>query len=65
MNNEIDALKGQEKDTTYELQRLNLLTNKLSEGMQMLSQDSMIMQLIQEQDIIDRKQIGLFGLKKN
>ena len=65
MNNEIDTLKGQEKDTTYELQRLNLLTNKLSEGMQMLSQDSMIMQLIQEQDIIDRKQIGLFGLKKN
>jgi len=32
LHNEIEALKGQEKDTIYELQRLNLLTNKLADG---------------------------------
>jgi len=30
-----------------------------------LLEDSMLMQMMQEQDIIDRKQINLVGIKKN
>ena len=32
---------------------------------QLLLEDMMLNQMMQEQDILDRKQIGLFGIKKN
>ena len=49
----------------YEFKRINSCLKFNSKILQLILEDSMINQLIQEQEIEDRKQIGLFGMKKN
>ena len=49
----------------YEFKRVNSCLKFNSKILQLILEDSMINQLIQEQEIEDRKQIGLFGMKKN
>lgn len=51
--------------TQYELSRLSTLTTNIWELTSLLAEDQMLGQLLQEQDALDKKQIGLFGLKKN
>ena len=49
----------------YEFKRVNSCLKFTMKILQLVLEDSMISQLLQEQEIEDRKQIGLFGMKKN
>lgn len=49
----------------YEFKRVNSCLKFTMKILQLILEDSMISQLLQEQEIEDRKQIGLFGMKKN
>ena len=52
-------------NTKDEFQRVNSYLDANHKLITLLLEDSMINQLLLEQDIIDRKSIALFGVKKN
>ena len=60
---EIEKLKSLDQDTQFEFRRINLLLSKMQAAIGLLSENAMIGQLLQEQDLLDRKQIALMGLK--
>lgn len=49
----------------FEFKRINSYIESNTALMKLLVEDCMINQLLLEQDFKDRKQIGLFGTKKN
>ena len=58
----LDGLQGRVKD---DFKRLNSYVDLNTKLFKILIEDSMISQMMAEADCIDRKKIGLFGLKKN
>jgi predicted nucleic acid-binding Zn-ribbon protein len=52
---ELAKLKGLDTNIKYEFSRINSLFNKSVAAMKLLMEDQMIMQMMQEQEIIDRK----------
>ena len=55
VKDELSRLKGLDADMKYEFGRINSLLARNIEGMKLLMEDQMIMQMMQEQEIIDRK----------
>ena len=62
---EIKKVQESNNASRIEFQRINSLIERQKDLFNVICEDSMLMQMMQEQDILDRKQIGLFGLKKN
>ena len=58
----MEKITGNTKD---EFQRVNSYLDANHKLITLLLEDSMINQLLLEQDIVDRKSIALFGVKKN
>ena len=65
VQHELARLQGLDTNIKYEFSRINSLLARSIEGIKLLMEDQMIMQMMQEQEIIDRKQISLLGLKRN
>jgi hypothetical protein len=65
MQAELQKVRDYTARTSIEMQRVNSLLESQRKILNLLAEDSMLMQMLQEQDLIDRKQIGLFGTKKN
>ena len=65
MQAELQKVRDYTARTSVEMQRVNSLLESQRQILNQLAEDSMLMQMLQEQDLIDRKQIGLFGTKKN
>ena len=58
---EVQKLKDLGANTNFEFQRINSLLGKIEACLGHMMEDQMLNQLITEQDLIDRKQMGLFG----
>ena len=55
VQNELAKLKGLDTNIKYEFSRINSLLDLSIAAMKLLMEDQMIMQMMQEQEIIDRK----------
>lgn len=55
VQHELARLQGLDTDIKYEFSRLNSLLTRSTEMIKLLMEDQMIMQMMQEQEIIDRK----------
>jgi heat shock protein HspQ len=55
VQHELAKFKGLDTNIKYEFSRLNSSINKMVAAMKLLMEDQMIMQMMQEQEIIDRK----------
>lgn len=62
---EMDRISGNDQLTKSELKRINAILKNNGLLLNLMLQDQMLMQLLEEQDVLDRKQMNLFGLKKN
>jgi len=62
---EMQKISSDEDKIKFELQRFNSILANQGQLTSLLAEDQMLAQLLQEQDTLDKKQIALFGLKKN
>mmetsp|Transcript_1290 Transcript_1290/g.1585 ORF Transcript_1290/g.1585 Transcript_1290/m.1585 type:complete len:205 (-) Transcript_1290:2379-2993(-) len=62
---ELEKLESLNEEIEYEFKRINSYIDINQTLMQVLLEDSMINQMLIEQDMVDRKSIAMFGLKKN
>lgn len=62
---EVEKLKGLDSQVRHEFKRTNSLIAKVIEAINLLAEDQMLSQLLQEQDLLDKKQISLMGFKTN
>ena len=62
---QINKLNDFHIKTEYEFRRINSVIFSNQQMINCLLEDQQLMQLMQEQDVLDRQSIGLFGVKKN
>ena len=55
IQNEVQKIRNHDEDTKKEFKRVNSLIDALVKLTKTLLEDSMLMQMMQEQDLIDRK----------
>lgn len=65
VNFELAKLHESREHADHEFRRLNTYMYQTQQLLNLLLEDQMIMQMLEEQDVRDREQIGLFGVKKN
>mmetsp|Transcript_42476 Transcript_42476/g.65134 ORF Transcript_42476/g.65134 Transcript_42476/m.65134 type:complete len:109 (-) Transcript_42476:2220-2546(-) len=65
LTNEINLVKDGQQFMNYEFKRINTFLEKSLRILRYLVEDSILNQMLTEQDSLDRKQLNLFGLKKN
>jgi len=62
---EINSIKDGQQFMKYEFKRINSLIQKILRTVRYQIEDLMLNQMLTEQESIDRKQLNLFGIKKN